>query len=167
MHREYYSRVAVVSVCVLAVAVAVGAIALLPADIRARGADKIAVQAATAAKKNNDLSNLDRAEKDLGRGNDLLAALGAGTDEARFSGVVRSIVSIYSPILVSSFNISRDGSSTIDVVLQGIAPTRDDLLAFKSRLEALTPGASTELPIATLAKNVNVPFTIRLTEHLK
>ncbi len=167
MHREYYMRVAIVSVAVLAVAVTLGAVALFPADIRARVSDRAAVQAIAVAKNKNTLSNLDQADRELAQASTLLAALGTDANQPQFSAVIRSIILVHSRVLLSSFAIDREGSSTINVTLQGIAPTRDDLLAFKSRLEALTSGATVDLPISTLAKNVNVPFSLRLTEHLQ
>ncbi|MDB5238765.1 MAG: hypothetical protein JWO00_100 [Candidatus Parcubacteria bacterium] len=167
MHREYYMRLAIVSVCALAVAVTAGAIALFPADIRARAADNAALQAVAAARKNSGLSDLNQAEQQLSQGRTLLAALQTDASQARFSAVIRSIVNIHSPVMISSFAMGRAGSSTVDVTLQGIAPTRNDLLAFKGRLEALSPGSTVDLPISTLAKNANISFSLKLTEPLK
>ncbi len=160
-------RVAIVGVFMLAVTVAIGAVALLPADIRARAADRTALQAVSVSKKNNNLAELDQAERELAQGTTLLAALGNDAAQARFSDVVRSIVSMHSPVIVFSFNLSRLSTSSIEATLQGVAPTRDDLLAFKARLEGLAPGARVDLPISTLAKNTNVQFSLKLTEQLQ
>ena len=167
MHREYYLRATIVSICALAMAVAVGAVALLPADIRAHAADSAALLAVTTAKNSNAQSDLTVAEDQLSQSNALITALNAGGSQVRFSAVVRAIVAAHSPVQISSFAVNRQGTSTIAVTLQGMAPTRDELLAFKARLEALSPGATVDLPIATLAKNANVPFSLRLTENLQ
>lgn len=167
MHREYFLRATIVFLCVLTGAVVVGMAALFPADIRARLANGEALKAISTAKKSNSLANLDDAEKRLSQTNALLTALGAGSSQVRFSSVIRSIVDIRSSVVLSSFSMSREGTTTVSVTLQGVAPTRNDLLAFKGRLEALSPGSTVDLPISILAKNTDVHFSLKLTEHLK
>ncbi len=166
MHKEYYVRVAIVSVWALAIAVVAGAGALFPADIRARAADRAALDAVSVAKNSNKNSaDLDAAEKQLADAAALVKALGSGST-APFSNAIRSIVSAHSPVLISTLAIDRQGTSTVSVSIQGVAPTRNDLLAFKSRLEALAPGATVDLPISVLAKNADISFTLKFVADL-
>ncbi len=167
MHREYLSRVAVVSLCMLSAAVMLGVAALFPADTRARLADKAAVDSADRASRAAGSADLAAAETDLNASKSILAALSADADKPRLSDAVRAISVGHSPIMISSMSFARQGTSTLTISIDGIAPTRSDLLAWKGRLEALAPGATVELPIATLAKSTDVNFSIRLTANLK
>jgi hypothetical protein len=167
MHREYLSRVAVVSLCMLSAAVMLGVAALFPAEIRARLADRASVEAADRASKAAESADLASAEADIGTSKDILIAFSTDDHNSKFSDAVIAISAGHSPISISSMVLNRQGTSTLAITIDGVAQTRSDLLAWKGRLEALAPGATVELPISTLAKSKDVNFSLRLTANLK
>lgn len=63
------------------------------------------------------------------------------------------------PVKLSAVSVEDVSSTTATVIVQGVAPTRDDLIIFKTRLETIS-GAPVDLPISGLAKNRDIPFSI-------
>ncbi len=166
LRREYHIRVAIVTLSVLAIAVLAGAAALFPAYLRAWSASRSALNTVATIKNDPNGSNLSRVQKALASDDALLVALGAGVNPPRFSKAIDAISAIHSPVTIFSISMNRVGTTSILVSLNGVAPTRNDLLKFKTRLEGLAPRTSVDLPIEELAKSVNAPFSLQFTENL-
>ncbi|MDE1975568.1 MAG: hypothetical protein KGI49_03620 [Patescibacteria group bacterium] len=166
MHREYHSRALAVAMYALAASIFIGTVALFPAFIRAWSADREQLDAISAAQNGKDQSTLSADQAELSGDAKLLSALSHFVGASDLSGAVQSVVDIKGPIALSSLSIGRPSAKDISVVLTGVAPTRDDMLAFQSRLERLSPDMSVDLPINELAKSSNIEFTMDVTGPL-
>lgn len=163
IHSEYHVRVAIVLISTVAVAVAVGIVALFPAYMSALAAEGQARADIQALRSNSEAEGLSKIETELAADKKLITALAKGSQKSQISELVRLVVATRGPVTISSFTADRQGTSTAQLVLKGVAPARADLLAFKSRLEALAVGTKADLPISDLKKSVNLPFSIKLT----
>jgi len=165
LDREYRARAAAALFVALASAVIVGIAALIPAFVRVRTAEQSALQT-IASDKTGSSTDAEAIQGELSAAGNMVSLLSSGRGAPRLSDAIRQISSVRSRIALSSFSIDREGTSSIVAVLQGVAPTRDELISFKSRLEGLAPGASVDLPISELAKSSDIDFSIRLAAEL-
>jgi hypothetical protein len=167
LHREYYLRVCVVSIVALAVALLIGCIGLFPAFIRAVEDARAAAGAVTADSKNNVTdSTLNAAKAELSTAKTLVSTLAADDAQGGFTDVIRSIVGVSNGVSLSGIDLSYADAKTVNVVVTGGAPTRDGLLAYRSRLETLFAGTKVDIPISALAKSANLAFNLRFTIKL-
>ena len=164
LHREYHVRLAAALCLALASALVVGICALFPAFLRASVAERGALDTVAAAKVIGNSADASSAE--LSADGKLLSAAASGRGAPRFSDAVSGIIGARSHIALTSVSLDRAGSSTISAVLSGVAPTRDELISFKSQLQDLSPGADVDLPIDELAKSSDIQFSMRFTEQL-
>lgn len=160
-------RVAVVSIVALAVAVFIGCAGLFPAFIRSVEDSNAAADAVTAdAKSNVADSALTTAKAELAAANILVTTLAADANQPSFTDVVRAVVSVSNGVAVSGLDISSSDPKTVSVIITGNAPTRDSLLAYRTRLEKLFVGTKIDIPIADLAKNSNLGINLRFAIKL-
>ena len=165
INREYRARVTAALCIALATAVLVGAIALFPAFLRVSLAERSALQT-IAANDTATSSDAQAIQTELSADGALVVLLAADHGAPRLSDAIRQISSVRSHIALTSLSVSRNSGGSITAVLQGVAPTRDDLLTFKGRLEDLAPGASVDLPIDELAKTADIEFSMQLVAKL-
>ena len=109
---------------------------------------------------------LESTEKDLEKSTILMSVLASSTEPEQFSTAIAAIAAIRGPVSITSFAVEQPSPSVIAVTVQGQAPTRDALLAFKDRLAGIAPGASVDLPISELARDSNIQFSVQVTESL-
>ncbi len=164
LRKEYRVRALIVLAFALSVAGLVGIAALMPAFARTVSERRL-VDSLIQQKKSDSAADATL-ERELAAGQSLLEDLQVGLTATDISGVVQSIAGARKDVSIRSFSVSRVATGTIETVIQGVAPTRDSLLAFKSRLESLNPGNKADLPLSTLVASKNIPYSIRLTELL-
>ncbi|MFA6432855.1 MAG: hypothetical protein WCV82_03550, partial [Candidatus Paceibacterota bacterium] len=128
LRREYHTRAMTVFLCVLAIAVLAGSAALFPSYLRAWSASRVALATITSIKNDPDGNNLSQVQRVLASDDALLSALGAGDKSPRLSEVIRAISAVHSPVSVRSLALNRVSTSSVTVILNGVAPTRNDLL---------------------------------------
>lgn len=144
----------------------IGIVSLFPSYITMSVKERSELDDVAALQKQKDLSGMATIEGTLKADAALLSTavpLTAGTEP---SSVIENVVSARGPIRINAISIGGGGDKPYDISIQGIAPDRDTLLAFQTRLQALAPGNKAVLPISELAKNSNIPFSIDLTEQL-
>lgn len=95
----------------------------------------------------------------------LLKTVNTGVSQPRISELVESLTSLRSDIQISSLAFTEDAhtagtSTTYSVVILGVAPTRESLIAWQSRLEDLAGGQKVDLPIGELAKDKDISFSM-------
>jgi hypothetical protein len=164
--REYRIRATIVLLFFLSVAIIVGVGSLFPTYIRASREESARINDVTALKKTNEIMALESTEKDLEKSTILMSVLASSTEPEQFSTAIAAIAAIRGPVSITSFAVEQPSSSVIVVTVQGQAPTRDALLAFKDRLAGIAPGASVDLPISELARDSNIQFSVQVTESL-
>ena len=67
---------------------------------------------------------------------------------------------------ITSFVLNQMNTAAVVITLKGTAPTRDDLIALRGRLEGLMPGTKVEIPIDQLAKTADLEFTLKFSKQL-
>lgn len=93
----------------------------------------------------------------------LYTALQSQLSSARPSTVVDALLPARNPTILLRQIECAIAAKTATVRLSGVAATRDDLLAFKQRLEQVPGVQYVELPPASLAMASNAPFLIQVT----
>ena len=166
LRREYRVRVLIVLCFMASLAGLIGIGSLFPTFMRASLEEQSTLSVIASLKKVKDDSGMTKIEGELADDEALLAALEKHIGTALLSSVVEDAISARGSLQLTSFSLNRASTSTVVVVLQGTAQTRDALLAFKSRLESRVPGTKVELPISELAKSSDIPFSLRVTEPL-
>lgn len=165
LRREYRIRAGIVLCFMISIAGLIGIGALFPAFFRANMEEQSGISLVSSLKKGKDQSGITKIEKDLAVANVILKNIAESEDAVRLSTVIDSVLSTRGNIKLTSLSLTRIASSSVAVAIQGLAPSRDALLSFKTRLEQLSQGNAVNLPISELAKSVNLRFSLELA-HL-
>ena len=166
LRLEYRIRALIVLCFMASLAGLIGIAALFPAFMRASAEERTQLDTVASLQKDKKDSGVSQIEAELSADNVLLKGIAGAPDERRLSSIIASLVSARGSLTMSSISVSRLTGNGFSIVIQGISPTRDDLVAFKGRLEAMAPGNKVVLPVSELAKNTDVQFSIQLTEIL-
>jgi hypothetical protein len=164
--RDYHIRVFIVFLFFLSLAVIVGVGSLFPAYIHARMDEEIHLNDVAALKEKTDAGVFAATTQALSSSTALMSVLTGSIASGPFSTAIANIVSARGDIEISSFSITQADPSKLSLVIGGIAPTRDALLAFKSRLDAIVPGGTVTLPVSELANDTNIQFSIQIVEPI-
>lgn len=164
--REYRIRAAIVLLFFLSTALIIGVGAMFPAYMRALSEKNLYIRAAAALKDSDQASVLESTEKDLMKSSAILSVLASSTEPEPFSSAIAAIAESRGPVVITSFALEKQPPSALVVTLQGQAPTRDALLAWKDRLADLAPGVSVDLPISELARDTDIQFSVQVTEPI-
>jgi hypothetical protein len=71
----------------------------------------------------------------------------------------------YGSIVISNMSIKR-GEETITITIEGKATSRDALVSFSKSLQGEPSFTKVDLPVSSLAKSKNIPWTIIITSAL-
>ncbi len=164
--REYRLRVLIVFLFFLSIALIVGVGSLFPAYIYSVLAERLHLEQVAAFKKSVDAVSIATTQKQLGQSSALATSLAGYIQPSPFSQAIESIVGVKGAIMLHSLSFEYVAPSTMKVTLTGIAPTRADLLAFKSRLNGVAKKVTVDLPISALTRDANIDFSILVTETL-
>ena len=166
LRHEYRLRTLTVLLFTLSVAGVIGIGSLFPAFIRAMTERAAAEQELALIKKQKDLSGLTAIQQQVAIGQKLVALLSLNSGRALLSSVVENLTQDRGQVRISSLAVDYISTTTAEATIQGVAPTRDVLLSFKSRLENDNPGSKVELPVSELAKSINIPFSVKISLNL-
>ena len=87
-------------------------------------------------------------------------------DKMDYLGVVsildKVLVTKSDAIKLENISYNSDSKSDSTLNLQGIADSREDLVSFSKRLQAINSIKSVDLPVSNLAKDKNLVFSITL-----
>ncbi|MDD5165195.1 MAG: hypothetical protein PHG25_01495 [Candidatus Pacebacteria bacterium] len=164
--REYRLRVLIVFLFFLSIAIIVGVGSLFPAYIYSVLAEQVHLEQVAAFKKSVDATSIAATQKQLGQSATLVASLTGYVQPSPFSQSIEAIVNVRGAVTLTALSFEYTAPSTMKVALSGIAPTRADLLAFKSRLNGVAKKVVVDLPISALTKDTNINFSIVVTETL-
>ncbi len=160
LRRLYLSRVAVVGLLALAVALIAGAVSLLPSLVLV-AAERGAVLSEYAALEELIATNADKSPKEnLALTAELAALLGAEYKQVPPStGIEQSLRALPEGVALTLLNYNRrDGT----LYMEGAAARRDALVAFTRRLEQAGMWRAVELPISDLAPSVDLSWHLTL-----
>ena len=167
LKREYRIRALTVLLFFISVGFLVGVASLFPAYIYASFEERISLKQVADLQKTSDDIIITSVQKQLSQSSTLLNTVSSSIDASVFSSTVSSIVAIRGNVKLTSFALEHPSGNTMTVVISGMADTRDDLLAFKARLQGLSQKISVDLPLSTLAQEAKIPFSIQINETLQ
>ena len=128
-----------------------GLIFSLPAYMRAISEEQRQLEAVTELRHSNDKKS------------DSMIVNKLSFVRERPSEAVERIVGLRNKEMrLNSLSYSVSGTTTVEVIIQGIAPSRASLLSFKSRLENMAPLIHINLPLSELAKSSSIPFSLKV-----
>ncbi|MDB5259726.1 MAG: seg [Candidatus Taylorbacteria bacterium] len=163
LRREYRLRLAATCLFFLTAAFAIGMVSLLPSYILSRGQESQAVTELDSLKKASAASGVDKAGQDVIALQSMISSLGNHQDAKPLSGVVEKIIS-HRPqsVILGTFDVSRDASSTATVLISGIALARESLISFKKELGNDPSFIKVEFPVSDLAKGHDIHFNMKV-----
>lgn len=160
--REYSLRRNVVILFVLIFVCIVTIIGLLPSYMLSGVRyEELAGQASSVDEKRR--AEAVEAADWLSRTNRALRLLTPSLDTDRPSEFIDNVIAERGEgILLTNFAWKKDGESTL-LSVEGVAATRQDLIAFEDRIKSSGLFADVALPISDLARDREIDFTIRFT----
>lgn len=160
VRREYVLRVGA-ALCLLFAGVTVFlCVALIPTYVLINAQ----IHALTLEAKQDEGSESAVASQEVEATKKILAQLKTTPKSIPLDQVVEEARKSASPeVVFKTFYIDAPKGVLEKIQVQGIAPTRADLVRFKDALEASALFEKAEIPIADLARDVEVPFAIMLT----
>lgn len=166
--RAYFMRLAVVAIFLASVAVAVHGLLLAPsyffaARETAREQQQLdAISASLATTEEKQVSARLSALRDNVA---YLSHLGTAPTA---SSALRAVLAVpRSGITLGGLSFTPSTGAKSQMMLTGMAATRDALRQYDQALATLPFVASADLPISAYAKDTNIPFTITLTGALQ
>lgn len=162
LHFEQIIRTAIVLCFALSLAQVIGIVSLLPVLVKIRNeesASKAEVEKIASGKNADQTAMII---KSLNRDQILIKNAKKNIDMPILSRSIDSLNLVKGKIKLNSINFIKVASSTVSISLQGISPNRDELLAFKSRIENLSPSTKVNLPISELTKVTNFVFSLQI-----
>ena len=120
----------------------------------------------------NDLARIrkekgiDSIVKELSGGSVILKKLNDNSNGRIYSKMIFQIINDKpNGLTINSFDIAstKNATSSIVVVIQGKAPTRELLVNFKDKLESDPLVTKVELPVSDLAKNKDISYSMKVS----
>ncbi|HTK33536.1 MAG TPA: hypothetical protein VL335_03270 [Candidatus Paceibacterota bacterium] len=164
--REYRIRALIVLLFFLSVSIFIGVGSLFPAYVYSVYAERLHLQQVAEFKKSVDSNSIAATQKQLSESVRLISALDPYIKPSPYYDTVAAIVDVKGNVRIDSM-VFEYTSDKMKIGLSGSAPTRNDLLAFKSRLMGLSKKVIVDLPISSLTRDTNVSFSIQVTETLQ
>ncbi|MBU6232041.1 hypothetical protein KGP36_05315 [Patescibacteria group bacterium] len=161
LRREYRIRVLIVLFFAASIACLIGIGAQFPAFFRAATESREATAALATVQESQKQTGFTGIEAAVKAYAPMLAAA-APTVSTPDSALIESVVQARGPVMITSISVSDlDKSRSISII--GIAPTRDELIAFKARLASAFSSAKVDYPISVLAASTDVRFNMTVT----
>ena len=167
LKREYRTRALIVFLFFISVGFIVGICSLFPAYIYASLEESVHLNQVADLKQTEDSVKAAAVEKQLSASSVILNKVYDSINSSIYYKTINSIVAVRGNIRLNSFTMEVPNANSVVIVISGLAPTRNDLLAFKSRLQILAPKISVDLPLSTLAQDSKISFSIQINETLQ
>ena len=162
VRREYLLRVFATALFLFGFVCIILTVALLPKYLRI-GTMIHAFALETQKVGNKDAAFLE-AEKEVLVTRDILLQLKMSKESVTASEAIEEIQKHAPPeVVFKNFSTELLDGVIERVKMQGVAPTREDLLHLKVAIEESEMFETAEVPISDLALDINVPFSITIT----
>ena len=159
LYKEYRIRALIVLLLALSFVGVIGIATSFPIFVRAYLEERAILSKTDSSTFVADQSFIN-IKKELTDDATRLSMASSYTNNQNFSVEMSRIIALRGSIKIVSMTMSRGNS--ISIILRGVAPTRDLLLAFKKRLYDNLSGATVDLPISELTKSVDLSFSIQI-----
>lgn len=162
LKREYLLRVSASFFFLMAVILFILAVSLAPTYILTSA--QIADYKVRINNVEDDALVFGEAERQATEAHTVLTQLQTNGNSVLTSDILHEIESVApTGISFKTFSLSTAGqNATQTVQVQGIAPTRAALIQFKNAIENTTLFEKAEVPIADLARDADLPFSITI-----
>lgn len=167
LKRGYRIRATIVLLFFLSIAGLVGIGSLFPSYIHVYTEERSELEKVASLRENKDTSGLVAIEKELQSDTAKISVLSKISTTVHPSSLIEDMVNTRGQVRLTSIVLSSVSTSTAVIVIQGVAPTRESLVAFKTRLEGLAIGNKVDLPISGFAKSRDIPFSLRVIDTIK
>ena len=167
LRREYRFRAVIVLLLLISAAGFIGIISLFPSFIKASYEEKTSEMDVNLLKVEKNKQGLNTLEENISLSKKLLAHFDNEIFQIKTTAIINNLIAIKDTLRITSISISRSTPNTATIIIQGIAPTRNSLLAFKTKFESALPGNKVDLPVSQLGKSTNLQFSLKLTETLQ
>lgn len=166
LRREYYMRLLIVMCFTVSLAILIGIASLFPIFIKALSAESDAGANAARVAKAPASVDLTAIQQKIANSLVLLNSLQEEKNSPHVSELVKNVMAMKTTLKISAFTASIDPTAGFSMSIQGMSPTRDALVNFRIAFENSAVGNKVVLPVSSLAKSSNIPFSIQLTEKL-
>jgi len=164
--RKYYrDRLLIVSFLLFSLAILMGVIFLLPSFFLATFKEKAVLNQVDIIKKAVSFSEQRNVEEAVRAVNEKLLILRKeGEGEVRLSQLLTTVIENKDDnLLINGFFSEKqkeDGGQKNRITVRGISPDRETLLDFVDTLREEKAVTSVDLPIGSLVKSRNIPFSL-------
>lgn len=160
--REYWIRVSAVWMFLLAAACVVVALLMVPTYVLIES--QYAAVMNTMQGQHTKEDAFEQATERITTANTLARHLVGGNETASFVTLVDRIEALAGPdVVVQQYRFMQDTAEVSPITIGGQAANRTVLAAFRDALDADTRFASVALPLANLAGDEDITFTMQVT----
>lgn len=165
MVKDFYFRLAFLSVCMLSIAVFIAVLSLLPAYFFSNSKNSVANKK-LEIQKNDPMPLFDQETSTVVQDINTKIIVIENAEKNKFSITEKVINAIFlkknANIKITQISYERGALGAKKVSIVGVAPSREALVSFRRALEGSTAFKSVELPISNLVKDSNIQFFINL-----
>lgn len=167
LRREYHTRITISFLFILCLALLVGISSLFLTYIKALSLESEIQNKANVVVKDKDSADIKEIQQSVVKSLALLDSLNKEPKSVSLSDLISGVINMRGSLKFTSFSVMKISTSTYTINIQGLAPTRNSLLTFKTNFENLAPGNKVDLPVSTLAKSTNIAFSLQLKQELQ
>lgn len=165
LKREYFTRFIIVIIFFVSLAILSGILSLVPSYMKSYVKEQESLKQVESLQKGRQARGTDAITTELGATYKLIKSVKEDGDSVSFAESISDIVNLRTPqIFYSSMSIQKadkSATSSLTVIIQGKAVTRDSLIKFKKNVEANPNVSRVDLPISDLAKSKDITFAVR------
>ncbi len=162
--HEYWLRVVSIWLFLLGTACLIVAIFNAPVYVLVQSQLSTFLQEFTLA--NNQSETFKSSEATIAKANDIAKLLTKSEQVTPFSEIIEELETearIVGGVTINTFSLARKDGAIAPIIISGVASTRSQLSQFKDTLEKNPRFESAVLPLASLAKDRDISFSITLT----
>lgn len=163
LRREYITRLMIVILLVVTVVCVAGTVFMLPAYVTARSDVKDKEYQLSNEGQKKLIAQVKENELQVKYATDFSNRFLEGSNNP---SLIRALLipteSLTPGVKLTSFELSTNASSTIDIRVGGVSANREALLAFRKKIEGYKGVQKVELPVSDLAKSKDLAFVMRI-----
>lgn len=166
LRREYHIRVTIVFLFMVCLALMIGISSLFITYVKALTLEAEIQEKANSLDNDKDSSDIKDIQQSVVKSLALLDSLNKEKKLVPNTDLIGGLINMRGSLRFTAFSTAKTGTTTYSINVQGVAPTRNSLLTFKSAFESLASGNRVDLPVSELAKSTNIQFSLQLKQEL-
>ena len=166
LRREYHIRVTIVFLFMVCLALLVGISSLFITYVKALSLESDIQQKVNSLDNEKISSDIKDIQQSVVKSLALLDSLNKEKKFVPITELIEGLIKMRGSLRFTAISTAKIGTTTYNINIQGVAPTRNSLLAFKSAFENLAQGNKVDLPVSELAKSTNIQFSLQLKQEL-